>query len=196
MAPGACAGMSGLARAADCYWHVLCPLVCSSKKNFIVLIMALRRSVPSPRLQVYNLPWMPWPLPQPEMLNYCFAADLLEMQQGCVLFHMSSTEAPVRTTALAMSVHDRAFLTEPDPAVSISLVLSQRSTACMSSQLRLCHALRSWLGMYVCDSLHVLDQRSFKRSVCHRPMFVYVSQPSVRRLALRCRSAAAPSPFT
>jgi hypothetical protein len=40
------------------------------------------------------------------MLNYCFAADLLEMQQGCVLFHMSSTEAPVSTSAcgpLAMS---------------------------------------------------------------------------------------------
>lgn len=106
-------------------------------KNCIVLIMVLLRSVPSPRLQVYNLPWMPWPLPQPEMLNYCFAADLLEMQQGCVLFHMSSTEAPVRTTALGMSVHDRAPLTEPDTAVSISLVLSQRSTACMSSQLRL-----------------------------------------------------------
>lgn len=127
----ACLDLQGLPIAIGMYcalWFV---------ENFIVLIMALLRSVPSPRLQVYNLPWMPWPLPQPEMLNYCFAADLLEMQHGCVLFHMSSTEAPVRTTALGMSVHDRAPLTEPDPAVSISLVLSQGSTACMSSQLRL-----------------------------------------------------------
>jgi hypothetical protein len=40
---------------------------------------------------------MPWPLPQPEMVNYCFGADLLDLQQRCILFHTSSAEAPVRT---------------------------------------------------------------------------------------------------
>lgn len=48
-----------------------------------------------PIQQVYMLPWMPWPLPQPEVITHCFAVDLLDLEQGCLLFHMSSVDLPV-----------------------------------------------------------------------------------------------------
>lgn len=39
---------------------------------------------------------MPWPLPQPEMVNHCFGADLLDLNShGCVLLHTSGADAPV-----------------------------------------------------------------------------------------------------
>lgn len=47
-------------------------------------------------MQIYLLPWMPWPLPLPELVNFGFAVDLLDLQPRCVLLHTSSAEAPVR----------------------------------------------------------------------------------------------------
>jgi hypothetical protein len=51
--------------------------------------------------QLYLLLWTPWPLPQPEVVNYAVGLDLLDSREEAVLIatHGCSGDLPVRHIA-------------------------------------------------------------------------------------------------
>jgi len=75
----------------SCGDQLCCLGACSSLPGEVALTVG----VVCPVLQIYNLMWTPWPLPMPEVVNYCYGLDMLDLKEKCVLLQTSSTELPV-----------------------------------------------------------------------------------------------------